>query len=267
MSDWLIALILSVVEGLTEFLPVSSTGHLILVNEFASFQDESFSRTFDMFIQVGAIGSVLIYFWQKLWIVDEKNNLKRDTIDIWVKTIIGVIPALLLGFLFKDFIEEHLLNSMVVACSLITGGILLLFIEKQFTRPSIENIGELSYVKAFSIGFFQCLALIPGVSRSASSIIGGMALGLNRVVAAEFSFFLAIPTLTAASAYFLVKHALGFSGHQFMVLGFGFVISFIVAYIVISVFMKYIKTNNFVPFGFYRIVLGAAILLYFYQNN
>lgn len=267
MSDWLIALILSIVEGLTEFLPVSSTGHLILVNEWASFADEKFSQTFDMFIQVGAIGSVLIYFWKKLWILDDSSNLKKDTIDIWVKTIIGVLPALGLGFLFKDFIEEHLLNSIVVAVSLIVGGILLLFIEKQFTRPTIQSISELSYGKAFTIGVFQCLAMIPGVSRSASSIIGGMALGLNRVVAAEFSFFLAIPTLTAASAYFLLKHALGFSGHQFMVLGFGFVISFIVAYVVISVFMKFIKTNNFVPFGVYRIILGAAILLYFYSNN
>jgi len=264
MSDWLIALILSIVEGLTEFLPVSSTGHLILVNEFASFSDENFSKTFDMFIQVGAIGSVLIYFWKKLWIVDENKHIKKDTIDIWIKTIIGVIPALLLGFLFKDFIEEHLLNSVVVAVSLIVGGILLLFIEKQFTKPSIEFISELSYGKAFSIGIFQCLAMIPGVSRSASSIIGGMSLGLNRVVAAEFSFFLAIPTLTAASAYFMLKHAFAFNSHQFIVLGFGFLISFIVAYMVISFFMKFIKTNNFVPFGVYRIILGLGILLYFY---
>lgn len=268
MSDWLIALILSIVEGLTEFLPVSSTGHLILVNEFANFSDEKFSKTFDMFIQVGAIGSVMIYFWRKLWIIDsETKAIKKDTIDIWVKTIIGVIPALLLGFLFKDFIEEHLLNVYVVAVSLIIGGIILLFIEKQFTKPSIPDIQQLSYKKAFGIGIIQCLAMIPGVSRSASSIIGGMAFGMNRVAAAEFSFFLAIPTLAAASAYFMLKHALGFNSHQFALLGFGFVASFIVAYLVIAVFMKYIKRNDFVPFGVYRIILGAGLLLYFYLNN
>ena len=266
MSEWLVALILSIVEGLTEFLPVSSTGHLILVNEFATFSDEKFSRTFDMFIQVGAIGSVLIYFWKKLWIIDEVDkSLKKDTIDIWIKTIIGVIPALILGFLFKDFIEEKLLNSKVVAVSLIIGGIILLFIEKQFTRPSIRNVAQLSYKKAFGIGIFQCLAMIPGVSRSASSIIGGMSLGLDRVTAAEFSFFLAIPTLGAASAYFLLKHAIGFNSHQFLLLAFGFVASFLVAYLVISIFMKFIKTNNFVSFGVYRIILGLGILRYFYM--
>ncbi len=268
MSDWLIALILSIVEGLTEFLPVSSTGHLILVNEFANFADEDFSQTFDMFIQVGAIGSVLVYFWRKLWIIDgETKKLKKNTIDIWIKTIIGVIPALILGFLFKDFIEERLLNSIVVAVSLIIGGIILLFVEKQLNKPTIGTIQELSYKKAFGIGIVQCLAMVPGVSRSASSIIGGMAFGMNRVAAAEFSFYLAIPTLAAASAYFMIKHALGFNNHQFALLGFGFIASFIVAYLVIALFMKYIQKNDFVPFGVYRIVLGCGILLYFYMNN
>jgi len=268
MSDWLIALILGIVEGLTEFLPVSSTGHLILVNEFASFQDKEFSQTFDMFIQVGAILSVLIYFWKRLWIFDkDAGHIDRDKLDIWLKTIVGVIPALALGYLFKDFIEEHLLNSFVVAISLIVGGVLLLFIEKQFTRPVIHSLRDLSYGKAFSIGLCQCLAMIPGVSRSASSIIGGLALGLNRVTAAEFSFFLAIPTLTAASAYFLIRHAMGFNAYQFLILSFGFAVSFIVAYLVIAVFMKFIKTNNFVSFGIYRIILGTAILLYFYFSK
>ncbi|HQW95376.1 MAG TPA: undecaprenyl-diphosphate phosphatase [Saprospiraceae bacterium] len=270
MSEWLIALILSIVEGLTEFLPVSSTGHLILVNQFASFGDEAFSKTFDMFIQVGAIISVLIYFWKKLWVFKKEDDqvlLNKEKVSIWLKTIVGVIPALILGFLFKDFIEEYLLKPIVVAWSLIIGGIILLFVEKQFTRPNINHINSLPYSKALYIGFFQCLAMIPGVSRSASSIIGGMALGLNRVVAAEFSFFLAIPTLVAASGYFLLKHALGFNLHQFALLGFGFIASFIVAYAVIAVFMKYIKTNNFVPFGYYRIILGVVIIVYSYLST
>lgn len=266
MSDWLIALILGIVEGLTEFLPVSSTGHLILVNEFISFaQDQAFIDTFNMFIQVGAIGSVLIYFWQRLWIVDkETRQLKPDTIELWKKTLIGVIPALILGYLFDDIIESYLLRPEVVAISLIIGGVILLFIEKRFTEFSVNEFKDLSYKKAFSIGLIQCLAMIPGVSRSASSILGGMALGLNRVVAAEFSFFLAIPTLSAASAYFLLKNAMGFNSYQFAILGFGFLVAFIVAYLVISVFMRYIQKNDFVPFGVYRIILGSGILLYFY---
>ncbi|MCO6460790.1 MAG: undecaprenyl-diphosphate phosphatase [Saprospiraceae bacterium] len=270
MTDWLIAVILGIVEGLTEFLPVSSTGHLILVNEIAAFDNKDFSNTFNMFIQVGAILSVLIYFWKKLWIFDRtfsgKYEINRSRIDIWIKTIIGVLPALILGFLFKDTIEENLLNPTVVAYSLIVGGIILLFIEKKFKHPEIVDIGSLTYSKALFIGFFQCLAMIPGVSRSASSIIGGLALGLDRVTAAEFSFFLAIPTLTAASGYFLLKNALLFDQHQFLLLGVGFLVSFLVAYTVIAFFMKYIKTNNFVPFGIYRVLLGCGIILYFLMS-
>ena len=262
--DWIIALILGIVEGLTEFLPVSSTGHLILVGEFFSFDDENFSKTFDMFIQVGAILSVIIYFWRDLWILDEHRQIKTPSVNIWLRVLAGVVPALILGFLFDDFIESYLLNPLTVAISLIVGGIVLLFIEKQFTRHPFDTIAELPYSTAIGIGLFQCLAMIPGVSRSASSIIGGMALGLTRKAAAEFSFFLAIPTLTAASAYFMLKHALSFSAHQFMILFVGFVVAFIVAYLVIGFLMRYIKRNDFVPFGYYRIALGLIVLLYFY---
>lgn len=262
--DWIIALILGIVEGLTEFLPVSSTGHLILVNEFLSFSDEDFSKTFDMFIQVGAILSVIIYFWKDLWIFGKNKEIKSRSIQIWLRVIAAVIPALILGYLFDDFIEKYLFNPITVAISLISGGIVLLFIEKQFSRNAFTDIATLPYSRAIGIGFFQCLAMIPGVSRSASSIIGGMSLGLSRVAAAEFSFFLAIPTLSAASAYFLLKHAMAFSIHQFLILIFGFVVSFIIAYLVIGFLMKYIKTKNFVPFGYYRIALGLIVLLYFY---
>jgi undecaprenyl-diphosphatase len=264
MYEIIISIILGIIEGLTEFLPVSSTGHLILVNQFLSFNDENFAHTFDMFIQVGAILSVIIYFWKRLWIFTPDGKIKANPFNIWKKVIVAVIPALILGALFDDLIESYLLNPIVVAISLIIGGIILLFIEKQFTRHPFDTIAEIPYTTAVGIGFFQCLAMIPGVSRSASSIIGGMSLGLTRVAATEFSFFLAIPTLIAASAYFMLKHALSFNGMQFLLLFIGFVVSFFVAYAVIAFFMRYIKTNDFVPFGVYRIILGALILLYFY---
>lgn len=267
MYNFLVAFILGIIEGLTEFLPISSTGHLILANQFFSFTDENFSQTFDMFIQVGAIGSVVIYFWKDLWVLEPDKKVKRDAVSTWLRVLVAVIPALILGFLFHDIIETYLLNPTTVAISLISGGIVLLFIEKQFTRRIYDTIPKIPFLTALGIGFFQCLAMIPGVSRSASSIIGGMSLGLTRVAAAEFSFFLAIPTLTAASGYFLLKHALTFSSQQFILLFFGFVIAFIVAYFVIAFLMRYIKRHDFVPFGYYRIILGIIVLIYFYFKN
>lgn len=264
MNEIIISIILGIIEGLTEFLPVSSTGHLILVNQFFTFSDENFAHTFDMFIQVGAILSVVLYFWKDLWIVGKDGKVNQYSLKIWQKVIVAVIPALILGALFHDKIEEYLLNPTVVAISLIIGGIILLFIEKKLEHKSFDQIAEIPYTIALGIGLIQCLAMVPGVSRSASSIIGGMALGLNRKAAAEFSFFLAIPTLTAASAYFMLRHALAFTAMQFGLLFIGFAVSFLVAYWVISFLMRYIKTNDFVPFGYYRIALGTLILVYFY---
>lgn len=266
MSDLLKAVILSIVEGITEFLPISSTGHLILVNHWIEFQG-SFAKSFDVIIQFGAILSVLVLYWDKLYPFSKRKSIlkKRDTITLWCKVVTAFIPAAVLGALFHDLIEEKLFNSITVAVALVVGGILILILEKGEKRPKITHIGQISYKMAFVIGFFQCLAMIPGTSRSAATIIGAMALGTSREVAAEFSFFLAIPTMAGATAYSLLKKGIYITSSEWITLLVGVVLSFIVALVVISFFMEYIKKKDFKVFGYYRIVLGALILFYFYR--
>lgn len=264
MSEIIKAVILGIVEGLTEFLPVSSTGHLIIVNEFVDFTG-SFAKMFDIVIQLGAILSVVVYFWRKLLpFAKSKTALERaETWDIWKKTIVGVLPAILIGATLGKHIEEKLFNPVIVALGLLIGGIILIFIERRKTQGKITSIAQLSYKTAFFIGLIQCLAMIPGTSRSAATIIGAMLLGTSRLVAAEFSFFLAIPTMLAASAYSLLKTGLTLNTAQLQVLIVGFVVSFLVAWLVITGFMKFIVKKDFKPFGYYRILLGTLILLYF----
>lgn len=263
MSDYIRALLLGIVEGITEFLPISSTGHLILVNEFVGF-NEQFANMFNVVIQLGAILSVVVYFRHRLIPFRHNNSLANTKIfDLWKKTIIGVLPALGLGFLLADFIEERLFNSTVVAIALIVGGLVLLYIENKKSSPRISSIEQLTYRTAFFVGIIQCLAMIPGTSRSASTIIGAMLLGASRIVAAEFSFFLAIPTMAAASGYTLLKNGLILTPHEFLVVGFGFLVSFVVAWIVIAGLMNYISKRDFKAFGYYRVVLGIVVLLYF----
>lgn len=267
MSEILISVILGIVEGLTEFLPVSSTGHLIIVNQFISFS-EDFTKMFDIVIQLGAILSVIVYFWHKLWPFGKKSSLtKRRILNLWEKAIIGVIPALFIGYLAADYIEELLFNTTTVAIALIVGGIILILVDKGNKRSSINSINMLDHKTAFFIGIIQCLAMIPGTSRSACTIIGAMFLGASRVVAAEFSFFLAIPTMVAASGYSLLKIGFNLSLMELKILGIGFGVSFLVALIVISVFMSYIKRRSFNVFGYYRILLGAMVLAYFHYLN
>lgn len=263
MNDFVSALILGIVEGITEFLPISSTGHLIIVNQFVGFT-EQFANMFDVVIQLGAILSVVVYFRKRLIpFGNYKSSTNRKIFDLWKKTIVGVIPALGIGFLLADYIEERLFNTTVVAIALIVGGLILLYIENK--RPSfrIKSVEQLTYRTAFFIGIIQCLAVIPGTSRSASTIIGAMLLGASRIVAAEFSFFLAIPTMVAASGYTLLKSGLMLTPHEFLVVGFGFIVSFIVAWLVIAGFMNYVSKKDFKLFGYYRIVLGIVVLSYF----
>ncbi|WP_088187503.1 undecaprenyl-diphosphate phosphatase [Desulfosporosinus sp. FKA] len=264
MSLIIKAIILGIVEGITEFLPVSSTGHLIIVNEFINFTG-SFAKMFDVIIQLGAILSVVVYFWHKLFPFGRhKSRLEKAEIwDIWKKTIIGVLPALFIGALLGKRIEDKLFTPVVVALALLIGGIILIIIENKNVGGKISSIKQLSYKTALSIGFIQCLAMIPGTSRSAATIIGAMLLGSSRLVAAEFSFFLAIPTMVAASGYSLLKIGLGMTAYQLLLLAIGFVVSFIVALFVISGFMNYISKRDFKLFGYYRIVLGILVLLYF----
>lgn len=249
--DAIKAIILGVVEGFTEFLPISSTGHLILVNQFLSF-DEKFTTLFDIVIQLGAILAVVIYFFKKLW-----------NFDIWVKAIIGVLPAIVLGAIFGGFIEKKLFNPWVVAIALLLGGIIILIVEKKKREPKIKSINNLSLKTAFLIGLAQCLSMIPGTSRSAATIVGAMIFGASRTVATEFSFFLAIPTMFAASAYSLLKYHSALTMQQIFVLLIGFVVSFIVALGVIKFLINYVQKNNFKIFGYYRIVLGILIIAYF----
>jgi undecaprenyl-diphosphatase len=260
MFELIKSLILGIVEGLTEFLPISSTGHLIILNQWISFS-KPFTEMFDVVIQLGAILAAVIFFRAKLWPFG-KEGIKKEVVNTWSKSIVAVVPALFLGFLLHHFIEEKLFNPITVAVALVLGGIVLIFVEKKSRTEKITSIAQMSYQTAFTIGIIQCLALIPGTSRSAATIIGALLLGASRVVATEFSFFLAIPTMCAATAFTLLKNGFAITKPEFLILLVGFLTSFAVASAVITVFMKYIKTKNFIPFGYYRIVLGVLVLIY-----
>jgi len=264
VNEFVISIILGIVEGITEFLPISSTGHLIIVNKFVDFNGP-FAELFDIVIQLGAILSVVVYFWKRLWPFGKTKSLydKFLTFDLWIKAAIGVIPALIIGGLLGKHIKHYLFNPLTIAIALITGGIILILLENRKKTSTINSTEALSYKQAFLIGVIQCLAMIPGTSRSAATIIGGMFLGASRLVAAEFSFFLAIPTMCAASAYSLLKAERMLTPHEIQVLLLGFAVSFFVAWLVIAVFMKFITKNDFKPFGYYRIILGIAIISYF----
>ncbi len=257
------AIILGILEGLTEFLPVSSTGHLILLKDLLAF-DGQFSNIFSVVIQMGAILSVVVYFFKDLV---PKSTGKQDIADffgLWSKVIVGIIPAALIGIPFEDLIDRYLFNTLTVAIALIAGAIWILLIDKETPSISdrVETIKTLSYKQAFSIGLFQCLALIPGMSRSAMTIIGGLIVGASRKVAAEFSFFMAIPVLGGAGLIKLIKYGLNFTAEQWQLLAVGTAVSFVVAYLVIAAFMSYIKKHTFRPFAYYRIVLGVVVLIF-----
>jgi len=263
LNDFLSALILGIVEGITEFLPISSTGHLIIVNQFVGFT-EQFTNMFDVVIQLGAILSVVVYFRKRL--IPSGHNyhsINHRIYDLWKKTLVGVIPALAIGALVGDYIEERLFNTTVVALALIVGGIILVYIENRRPLNRITSVEHLTYKTALLIGLIQCLAMIPGTSRSAATIIGAMLLGASRVVAAEFSFFLAIPTMVAASGYTLLKSGTLLTSHEFLVVACGFIVSFVVAWLAIAGLMNYISKRDFKPFGYYRIMLGIIVLAYF----
>lgn len=256
------AILLGIVEGFTEFLPISSTGHLVLVEDFLSLdQGQAFTNTFHVAIQLPAIAAVVVYFWSRLWPFSGPREAQRQRLLLWTKIIIAVLPAVVLGLLFDDLIEAHLLAPVPVAIALLVGGIILIAIERRHSTPRLMTTEALPYLTALWIGCFQCLAMIPGTSRSASTIIGAMLLGATRPVAAEFSFFLAIPTMLGATMLTLAKHSGGFTPQQWALLAIGGIVSFVTAYAVIAAFMGYIRKHDFQVFGYYRIVLGAIVLL------
>ncbi|MCX6720880.1 MAG: undecaprenyl-diphosphate phosphatase [Candidatus Staskawiczbacteria bacterium] len=267
MLSYITATILGIVEGFTEFLPISSTGHLILVNQWITF-DKEFTLLFDIVIQLGAILAVVVFFFKKLWPFTSDKVKNKDTWTIWFKTLVGVSPAIVLGFLFASKIEELLFNPWAVAITLLVGGIIILLVEARQKHTTnmpmqITSIKDLSYKTAFFVGLVQCLSMVPGVSRSGATIIGGMIFGASRVVATEFSFFLAVPTMVAATAWSLLKYRTILDINQFLVLAIGFIVSFVVALVVIKFLINYVQKNNFKIFGWYRIILGIIIIAYF----
>ena len=245
------AIILAIIEGITEFLPVSSTGHMIIASSFFGIAGDDFTKLFTIVIQLGTILSVVVLYLKRFF----------QSLDFYFKLIVAFIPAVVFGLLLNDFIDSLLESPIVVAISLIIGGILLLKVDEWFGNS--ENT-EISYLTALKIGFFQCLAMIPGVSRSGASIVGGMSQKLSRTSAAEFSFFLAIPTMLGATVkklYDYYKAGFEITDHQFNLLIIGNVVGFLVALIAIKSFIGYLTKHGFKMFGYYRIVAGVAILL------
>jgi undecaprenyl-diphosphatase len=260
------AFLIAVVEGLTEFLPVSSTGHMIITSSLLGIEKDQFTKLFEVAIQFGAILAVVLLYWRKF------VNFSRW--QFYAKLIIGVIPALVLGYLFSDKIDDLLESPMTVAISMLAGGIILLFIDKLFNKPVIQSDDKISYVKAFIVGLWQTIAMIPGVSRSAASIVGGMSQKFTRNVAAEFSFFLAVPTMFAATAYSLFLKKWNHNneirkGYEIILetrdntIAFiiGNIMAFVVAIIAIRFFINYLKVYGFKVFGWYRIIAGIILLI------
>ncbi len=262
------AIIFGIVEGITEWLPISSTGHMILVEEFIKFNASAeFMEMFRVVIQLGAIMAVVLLYFHKLNPFASGKSLKqkRDTMDIWFKVIVGVLPAGILGVLFDDWFDAHFYNYQTVALTLIVYGILFIIIENRNKRKraKINSFKDLSYINALYIGIFQVLSLIPGTSRSGATILGAIILGTSRNIAAEYSFFLSIPVMFGASALKLIKFGFDFTGLELAVLLTGMVAAFIVSVIAIRFLIKYIKNNDFKAFGWYRIILGILVSAYF----
>ena len=254
-------IIISIVEGLTEFLPVSSTGHMIITEKLLNITEDDFSKVFTIAIQLGAILAVVVFYWKKFF------NFKNW--QFYAKIAVGVVPALILGFLFSKKIDALLESSTTVAVSLLVGGIILLFIDNVFKNPAIDKEEDVSFFKAIMIGIWQCIAMIPGVSRSAASIIGGMQQKLTRSAAAEFSFFLAVPTMLAATGYKLYKYYKdygGFSTNEIKQLAIGNLVAFIVALLAIKFFIGFLKKHGFKVWGYYRIIVGIALLILIYTG-
>ena len=262
------AIIMGIVEGITEWLPISSTGHLILVEEFLNLtMSDSFMEMFNVVIQLGAILAVVVLYFHKLNPFSPKKTKteKNETFQLWFKVIVACLPAAVIGLVLDDWIDEHFFNPVVVAIMLIVYGIAFIIVEKRNEnhKPTTKDLNSLTYKTALGVGVFQVLALIPGTSRSGATILGGILLGSSRFVATEFTFFLAIPVMFGASLLKLVKYGFAFSGMELLVLAIGMIVSFIVSIVAIKFLLGYIKKNSFKVFGYYRIVLGIIVLIYF----
>ncbi len=261
-------IIIGIIEGVTEWLPISSTGHMILANEFIKLDvSDKFWEMFEVVIQLGAIMAVVLLYFKVLfpWGFGKSKADTKKTFNLWFKIIVGCIPCAVIGLLFDDFINDKFYNPWTVAVMLILYGILFIVIENRNKNKNarVTNIDNLSYIDALKVGLFQVLSIIPGTSRSGATILGGLLIGLDRKVAANFTFFLAIPVMFGASLLKIVKFGLAFSTSELIVLLVGMITAFIVSIIAIKFLLKYIKNNDFKVFGYYRIILGIIVLLYF----
>ncbi len=277
MIDIFKAIILGIIEGITEWLPISSTGHLILADEFIHLGvSEAFMEMFEVVVQLGAIMAVVVLFWNKLWPftvrqsssvlkIAGKVGIKKNSLNLWLRILVACLPAAVIGLLFDDYINAVFFNWQVVSIMLIVYGIAFIVIEiiNKNKEPKIHTLSALDYKTAIFIGVFQMLSMIPGTSRSGATILGAIILGLSRTAAAEFSFYLAVPVMFGASALKLLKFGFNFTGTEFIILVAGMLTAFIVSVIVIKFLLSFIRRNSFKSFGYYRIVLGIIVLLYF----
>lgn len=271
MLELLKAVLFGIVEGITEWLPISSTGHLILLDELVQLNvSPEFKSMFDVVIQLGAIMAVVVLFFHKLnpFSPDKTPEEKKGTWGLWAKVVVSIIPSGVVGVLFDDWMDAHLHTSTVVAAMLIVYGVAFLLVERQYQgrHLAVASVDQMDWKTAIGIGLFQCLSLVPGTSRSGSTILGGILLGASRSAAAEFSFFMAIPTMLGASGIKLLKFLLsgvGFAGSEIAILLVGCAVSFLVSLLVIRGLMNYVRNHSFSVFGIYRIVLGVLVLAYF----
>lgn len=274
MLDILKAVLFGIVEGITEWLPISSTGHMILLEEFVSMDvSDEFWNMFLVVIQFGAILAVVLLYWKTIWPLGLQKHRRRtrivwkkDTIDLWIKTIVACIPAAVVGIAFDDWLDEHFYNWLVVSIMLIVVGVAFLVIENAQSRrePVVTDLKDLSMKQAFLIGLFQLIAAVfPGTSRSGATILGGLLIGVSRTVAAEFTFILAIPVMAGASLLKIVKFGFDFTMMEAVILLTGMAVAFLVSVLVIRFLMGYIRQHDFKPFAIYRIVLGVVVIAYF----
>ena len=261
---------LGIVEGITEWLPISSTGHMLLVDEFLKMNmTDDFKEMFFVVIQLGAILAVVVLYWKRMFPFQFKDKTKpviqKDIFSLWFKVVVACIPGAIVTILFDDYIEAHLHTPTVIAIALIFYGVAFILIENwnKTRTPKINTLSDITYQTAFLIGLFQVLSIIPGTSRSGATIIGGLLIGVSRVAVAEFTFYLAVPVMLGLSLIKVIKFGFSFSGAELVTLGVGTVVAFVVSILVIRFLMSYIKKHDFKVFGWYRIVLGALVLLIF----
>lgn len=255
--------LLSLVEAFTEFIPVSSTGHMILLENLIKLSENKvFVNAFQIIIQLGAILAVVVVFFNEIYPFKYKGEKRNELFSLWKKIIVAVLPAVILGLLFDDLIDKYLFNPIIVSIMLVIYGVLLVFIESKNKKVNVESVKDISYTMAIYIGLFQCLAMIPGTSRSAATIIGAMLIGLSRIAATEFSFYLAIPTMLGATSLKLIKLGNILTYYELILIFLGLILTFIMSLYIIKGFMKYIKNRDFKLFGYYRIILGLIVLIF-----